>query len=234
MTIPSFAKVTVQFSEWQASKNRLISRNPPKSSIDRSVMLPFLTISSSPCILSSLSLLSNPIPCLAGHAKLAGGICDRKNALLYLFMQNIKEVAVILGGFAAFLVIGTLAGNLLALSGALNNHITLKLGECKHHRANDLASGGVIHNPHVQDVHRNALINELVYQFKAILGRTSDTVKFCHDQRVSRLDFSHQLIQFRSMQLRAGVNVRKDFLCAVGFQKFRLGFKAIAVNRLPS
>ena len=70
MTISSFAKVTVQFSEWQASKNLLISRKPPKSSIDRSVMLPFLTISSSPCILSSLSLFSNPIPCLAGHAKL--------------------------------------------------------------------------------------------------------------------------------------------------------------------
>nr|DAP09709.1 MAG TPA: hypothetical protein [Caudoviricetes sp.] len=149
-------------------------------------------------------------------------------------MQNVKEVAVILGGLAAFLVIGTLAGNLLALSGAFNNHITLKLRKGKHNRANNLTGRGVVHNPHVQDVHRNALINELVYQFKAILGRTSDTVKFRHDQRVSRLDFNHQLVQFRSMQLRAGVNIRKDFLCAICFQKFRLGFKAVAVNRLSS
>nr|DAJ19802.1 MAG TPA: hypothetical protein [Siphoviridae sp. cthBp9] len=197
-------------------------------------MLPFLTISSSPCILSSLSLFSNPIPCLAGHAKLLGGIGDGQQTFFYLFVQNIKEVAVILGGLAAFPVIRALTGNLLALFGALNNHVTFKLCKGKHNSPNDFSSRGVVHNPHVQDVHRNAPINELVYQFKTILGRTSNTVKLRHDQRISRLDFSHQLVQLRSMQLRAGVNIRKDFLCAIGSQKFRLGFKTVAVNRLTS
>nr|DAO93837.1 MAG TPA: hypothetical protein [Caudoviricetes sp.] len=197
-------------------------------------MLPFLTISSSPCILSSLSLFSNPIPCLAGHAKLFGSVRDRENALLHLLVKNVKEVTVILGGLAAFLVIRALPGNPLALSGAFNNHVTLKLCKGKHNSSNDLASWGVVHNPHVQDVHRNTLINELVYQFKTILGRTSNTVELRHDQRISRLDFSHQLVKFWTMQLRAGVNIRKDFLCAVSFQKFRLGFKTIAVNRLSS
>nr|DAT54795.1 MAG TPA: hypothetical protein [Caudoviricetes sp.] len=185
-------------------------------------------------LLLSPILFSNPIPCLAGHAKLFCGICDRENALLHPLMQNVKEVSVILGGLAAFLVIWTLTGDILAFSGTFNNHVTLKLCKCKHHRADDLASRGIVHNPHVQDVHRNALINELVYQFKTILGGTSNTVELRHDQRVSRLDFSHQLVQFRSMQLRAGVNIRKDFLCAICFQKFRLGFKAVAVNRLTS
>nr|DAR83571.1 MAG TPA: hypothetical protein [Caudoviricetes sp.] len=232
MTISSFAKVTVQFSQRQTSKNCLISRNPPKSSIDRSVILPFLAISSSPCILSSLSLFSNPIPCLAGYAKLAGSVRDRENTFLHLLMENVKKVAVILAGFAAFPVIGALTGNLLALSGTLNNHVTLKLCKGKHNSSDDLSSRGVVHNPHIQDVHRNALINELVYQLKTILSGTGNTVKFRHDQRVSRLDFSHQLVQFRAMQLRAGINIRKDFLRAVSFQKFRLGFKTVAVNRL--
>ena len=67
-------------------------------------------------------LFSNPIPCLAGYAKLFGSVRDRENALLHLLMENVKEVAVILGWFATFFVIGTLASNLLALSGTFNNH----------------------------------------------------------------------------------------------------------------
>nr|DAV81839.1 MAG TPA: hypothetical protein [Caudoviricetes sp.] len=179
-------------------------------------------------------LFSNPIPCLAGHAKLLGGIRDRENALLHLLMENVKKVSIILGGFAAFPVIRALTGNLLALSGAFNNHVTLKLCKGKHHRANQFAGRRVIHHAHVQNVHGHVFCKQAVNNFNTALHGTSNTVKLRHDQRVSRMNFIHQLIKFRAMQLRAGVNIRKDFLCAVGFQKFRLGFKAVAINRLSS
>ena len=97
-------------------------------------------------------LFRNPIPCLAGHAKLFCGVRDRENAFLNLFVKNVKEVAVILGWLAAFPVIGALASNLLALSGAFNNHVTLKLCKGKKHREDQIAGERILDKPFLMPV----------------------------------------------------------------------------------